>query len=122
MRRSIPSPQCLTGDRSCYGVDCLAYFYRGAWLTLISELTPIGADQPENARRCTSLGLARVLDEATLDPSIARAAVLETLANPTCRANAEKLRAEIHGLPGPDQTVALLERLASGQDLVLPHR
>jgi hypothetical protein len=39
MRRSIPSPQCLTGERSCYGVDCLAHFYRGAWPTFISELT-----------------------------------------------------------------------------------
>src|SRR4051812_18984594 len=39
MRRSIPSPQCLTGERSCYGVDRLAYFYRGARPTSISELT-----------------------------------------------------------------------------------
>jgi hypothetical protein len=30
MRRSIPSPQYLTGERSCYGVDRLAYFYFGA--------------------------------------------------------------------------------------------
>jgi UDP:flavonoid glycosyltransferase YjiC (YdhE family) len=80
-------------------------------------LVPIGADQPHNAERCADLGLARVLDEDALNPSVARAAVLDVLGNPAYRRKAEALRAEIETLPGPEEAVRLLERLASGQDL-----
>ena len=83
-------------------------------------LVPIGADQPLNARRCADLGLARVLDEETLDPSVARAAVRGVLANRSYRQHAEKLRAEIEALPGPEQAVKYLERLVAGEDLALP--
>jgi UDP:flavonoid glycosyltransferase YjiC (YdhE family) len=76
-------------------------------------LVPIAADQPQNARRCADLGLARVLDEAKLDPNIARTAVLEALSNTSYRHQAEKLRKEIEALPGPEEAVAFLERLAS---------
>ncbi|MDP8922525.1 MAG: glycosyltransferase [Chloroflexota bacterium] len=85
-------------------------------------LVPIGADQPQNARRCADLELARVLDEDTLDPAVARAAVLQVLGTPSYRQHAEQLRAEIDALPGPEQAVTLLERLASGEDLALSHR
>ena len=83
-------------------------------------LVPIGADQPLNARRCADLGLARVLDEETLDSSVARAAVRGVLANRSYRQHAEKLRAEIEALPGPEQAVKYLERLVAGEDLARP--
>jgi UDP:flavonoid glycosyltransferase YjiC (YdhE family) len=84
-------------------------------------LVPIGSDQPQNAQRCADLGLARVLDEETLGPTVARAAVREVLDNPTYRRQAEKLRAEIEALPGPDRVVNVLERLVAGEDLALSH-
>lgn len=85
-------------------------------------LVPLGADQPQNARRCADLGVACTLDEKTLNPAGARAAVLDVLVSPSYRAHAEELRAEIETLPTPEQAVTVLERLASGQDMTLPHR
>jgi MGT family glycosyltransferase len=77
-------------------------------------LVPIAADQPENARRCSALGVARVVDEDTLNPAVARAAVADALGNPAYRNSAKRLRAEIERLPGPEYAVKLLERLAAG--------
>ncbi len=65
----------------------------------------------ENARRCTMLGVARVVEKGTLRPATARAAVLEVLRDPAYRRNAQRLRAEIDALPGPEQAVARLEAL-----------
>ena len=65
----------------------------------------------ENARRCTMLGVARVVEKGTLRPATARAAVLEVLRDPAYRRNAQRLRAEIDALPGPEQAVAQLEAL-----------
>jgi MGT family glycosyltransferase len=76
-------------------------------------LTPFAADQPENARRCAALGLARVISDDAVDPSVARAAVLDVLGAPTYRRNAERLRADIEALPGPEHAVWLLEGLVS---------
>jgi UDP:flavonoid glycosyltransferase YjiC (YdhE family) len=66
--------------------------------------------------------LAHVVDADALRPSVARAAVLEGLGNPSYRKHAEKLRAEIEALPGPEQAVDYLERLVAGADPVLAHR
>jgi MGT family glycosyltransferase len=79
-------------------------------------LVPIGADQPPNARRCADLGVARVMDEDTLTPSIARSAVRRVLDDPAYRQNAARMRAEIESLPDTDEAVLLLERLAGSQD------
>jgi UDP:flavonoid glycosyltransferase YjiC (YdhE family) len=84
-------------------------------------LVPIAADQPQNARRCDALGLATVLDVDRLDPTITRAAVRHVLAEPRYRQHAETVRAEIEALPGPEQAVIYLERLAAHQDLRLSH-
>jgi MGT family glycosyltransferase len=84
-------------------------------------LVPIAADQPQNARRCDALGLATVLDVDRLDPTITRAAVWTVLAEPRYRQQAETVRAEIEALPGPEQAVLYLERLAAHQDLALGH-
>ena len=117
-------PQTLVFPR-CHMVIChagsgtvMAAMAHGLPLVLI----PIGADQPVNAARCSGLGLARVLQEDALDPSTARAAVLEVLSNPSYRQHAEVLRAEIEGLPGPEEAVNVLEQLASRHDASLPNR
>ena len=85
-------------------------------------LVPIGADQPQNARRCAALGLAHVVDVDALSPSVALAAVLEGLGNLSYRQHAEMVRAEIEALPGPEQAVNYLERLVAGEDPALAHR
>lgn len=78
---------------------------------LPSVLIPMGADQPHNAQRCVELGTARVLDSVTVTPDEVRTAVSAVLADPGYRRAAERIQAEISSLPGPEQTVPLLERL-----------
>lgn len=75
-------------------------------------LIPLGADQPWNGDRCAALGLARVLDAAVATPQEVRGAVSATLADPSYRQNAERLRDEMAGLPAVAEAVPLLERLA----------
>lgn len=84
-------------------------------------LVPLGADQPQNARRCAALGLATVLDVDCLDSTGARAAVRTVLDDPSYRQHAETVRREIEALPGPEQAVLYLERLAAHQDLARGH-
>lgn len=74
-------------------------------------LTPIGADQPMNADRCTALGVGRVLDPVTATPAEVHAAVAEVLGDPDYRRSAERLRAELAALPGPEHASTLLEDL-----------
>jgi UDP:flavonoid glycosyltransferase YjiC (YdhE family) len=78
-----------------------------------SILLPMGADQPDNARRCAELGVGRVLDPATVTPAQIRDAVSDVLADPEYRRAADRLRTEISALPGPEHTVPLLESLAA---------
>ncbi len=78
-------------------------------------VVPVVADQPANAARCAALGLGRVVPPADLTPETARRAVLAVLADPACRAAAERVRDEIAALPGPERAVELLEQLASEQ-------
>jgi MGT family glycosyltransferase len=79
---------------------------------LPSVLLPLGADQPQNAARCEELGVARVLDAVTATPEAVREAVSAVLSDPAYRSAAELLRDELGALPGPEQAVTLLERLA----------
>ena len=76
-------------------------------------LVPLGADQPLNAARCEQLGVAAVLDAATVTPREVREAASRLLGDPSCRRAAERLRDEIDALPGPEHAVGLLERLAA---------
>jgi UDP:flavonoid glycosyltransferase YjiC (YdhE family) len=78
---------------------------------LPSVLIPLGADQPYNAQRSVELGTARVLDPVALTADDVRATVSEVLTDDGCRRAAERMRAEIAGLPGVEETVPLLERL-----------
>jgi UDP:flavonoid glycosyltransferase YjiC (YdhE family) len=48
--------------------------------------------------------------------------VLTVLADPSYRANAERVRDEIAALPGPEFAVALLERLAAEKQPIYADR
>jgi UDP:flavonoid glycosyltransferase YjiC (YdhE family) len=78
---------------------------------LPSVLIPIGADQPHNAQRCVELGVAQVLDPVTVTPDKVRTTVSAVLADQGYRRAAERIQDEIDALPGPEQTIPLLERL-----------
>jgi len=82
-------------------------------------LLPMGADQPQNAERCATLGVGRVLDVVAATPEDVREAVSAVLSDPSYRAAAERLRNEFAALPGPEHAVALLERLNSERRPVL---
>jgi UDP:flavonoid glycosyltransferase YjiC (YdhE family) len=81
---------------------------------LPSLLMPLGADQPHNCRRCVELGTARELDPMTFTAQEAADAIMDMTigsAGAAYRAAARRVRADIIALPGPEQAVALLERL-----------
>ena len=75
-------------------------------------LLPLGADQPFNAARCETLGVARVLDAVGATQRTVREAVTGVLDDPAYRRAAEVFRDEIDALPGPQHAVRLLEGLA----------
>jgi UDP:flavonoid glycosyltransferase YjiC (YdhE family) len=74
-------------------------------------LLPMGADQPDNARRVVALGAGVALDVVRCTPADVRAAVEAVLGTPAYRAAAERVRDEIAALPGPDAAVEALERI-----------
>jgi MGT family glycosyltransferase len=76
-------------------------------------VVPVTADQPENAARCAALGFGQVVVPTDLTSEVARHAVRAVLEDPTYRAAAEQMCAEIADLPGSEYAVALLERLAA---------
>lgn len=76
-------------------------------------LIPLAADQPDNARRCEALGVARVIDPEERTPEAIRTAVRVVLADPGFRRNAERLREETARLPEPEHVVGWLEQLAA---------
>ena len=79
---------------------------------LPSVLLPMGADQPQNAARCEQLGAARVLDALGATPATIRDAVADVLAGPSYRSAAARIADEIAALPGPEDIVGGIERLA----------
>jgi UDP:flavonoid glycosyltransferase YjiC (YdhE family) len=79
---------------------------------LPSVLTPLGADQPHNARRATDLGVAVALDAASATPADISAAVTTALADADLHDRARELKAEIDALPPVEATVPRLEELA----------
>jgi UDP:flavonoid glycosyltransferase YjiC (YdhE family) len=72
---------------------------------------PMGADQPLNAARCQALGVGIVLDAFRATHRAVADAVTAVLDDPTYRIEAERIRDEIAGLPGPEAGLPLLERL-----------
>lgn len=80
---------------------------------------PIAADQFLNAQSCADVGVGRVVGPEERTPAAIRAAVRDVLADPTCRATAERLRDEMAALPGPEHAVQLLEQLATEKQPLL---
>jgi UDP:flavonoid glycosyltransferase YjiC (YdhE family) len=78
-------------------------------------LIPIAADQPDNARCCEVLGVAKVVAPEERTPEAIRAAIRAVLGDQSYRRNAERLREEMVRLPGPEQVVGWLEQLAAEQ-------
>jgi UDP:flavonoid glycosyltransferase YjiC (YdhE family) len=74
-------------------------------------LLPHSADQPDNAVRCAALGVGVVVP-AERNPEAIRNAVRRVLCDPSYRVHAQRVRAEIQQLPGPEHVVPELERLA----------
>jgi MGT family glycosyltransferase len=74
---------------------------------------PIDADQPVNADRCVALGVGITIEPGRRTPEAIRAAADEVLRDPVYRRNAERVRDQIAGLPGPEHAVTLLEQLAT---------
>ena len=75
-------------------------------------LLPLGPEHAFNAARCQALGMARVLDAKEITPEQVRQAVRQVLGDRAYRENAQRVRDEVARLPGADEAVALLERLA----------
>jgi len=76
-------------------------------------IVPITADQPQNAERCASAGVARMVHPADATAASIREAALDVLAEPRYRLAARRMRAEMAALPDLDGVVTLLERLAA---------
>jgi UDP:flavonoid glycosyltransferase YjiC (YdhE family) len=84
-------------------------------------LLPLGADQPWNAARAETLGVARVLDAVACTPADVHDAVTAVLDDLEFRDRAVALRAETLALPNATYAVALVEQLASArQPIVRP--
>jgi UDP:flavonoid glycosyltransferase YjiC (YdhE family) len=79
-------------------------------------LIPIMAEQAMNAERCAALSVGIVLDLKQLTPQAAREAVLRVMNDPSFHENAMRVRAESESLPGPEEAVKLLERLAAQRE------
>jgi UDP:flavonoid glycosyltransferase YjiC (YdhE family) len=75
-------------------------------------LLPVVADMSDNARRCAALGAGMVVAPDARTPGAIRDVVCAVLSDPAYRANAARLRAEMHALPGLDHAVTLLQRVA----------
>lgn len=76
-------------------------------------VVPIAADQPENARRCSALGVARVVAADGRTPAAIRAAVRATLRDARYRRNAAALQTEMLALPTLTEAVRWFERLCA---------
>jgi UDP:flavonoid glycosyltransferase YjiC (YdhE family) len=72
-------------------------------------LAPISADQPEHARSCAALGVARVINSGS-DPDAIRAATRTVLDEPAYRDAARRVQREIAALPNIQDTADLVEQ------------
>ncbi|HEY2222859.1 glycosyltransferase [Actinomycetospora sp.] len=101
----------------CHGGSGTTLGALAAGLPLV--ITPLFADQPENARRVAELGAGvavRPRDEAALtsavDPVDLRRAITDVLSDPATTAAARRLAGEIEALPPADEAVAVITAAA----------
>ena len=80
---------------------------------------PQSANQFHNADALAAAGVARRLLPAEVTPEAVGAAVATLLDDPAYRESGARLAAEIEAMPGPDQGVRLLERLAEERQPIL---
>ncbi|HEV7237226.1 MAG TPA: glycosyltransferase [Ktedonobacteraceae bacterium] len=74
---------------------------------------PFYADQPDNAARCTAIGVGRAISPSELSPEKVRDAVSAVLGDERYKRHALQIQAEMHALPDVHFGVQLLERLAT---------
>lgn len=74
-------------------------------------IVPLAADQPDNARRCASLGVAEVVEPARLSPDTIRVAARTVLRDATYRHRAQQLGGEMRALPDVGRAVELITRI-----------
>ncbi len=89
----------------------------GTMLTALSYglpmvMIPIAADQPDNARHCAELGVARVVSPEEQTVEAIRVAARDVLANQRYRERAMRMRDEMRAMPDVRQVIPLLERMA----------
>lgn len=73
---------------------------------------PQGADQFRNAEACRAAGAGICLKAAEATTERIEAALRQLLTKPLPRRNAERLAAEIAGMPSLEEAVHILEQLA----------
>lgn len=75
-------------------------------------LIPRGADQPDNAARCEALGVGRIIGRPeSITGADAATAVTAMLADPAYRVAARTVQHRMAGAPGPDDAVAMIQRV-----------
>lgn len=104
------------------------FVHHGGWGSMISGLAtgtpsvviPLGSDQFNNAARLASTGSATTVDHERIENELYHA-IRTALEDPVYRLNAGRIRSEIAEMPGPDEVVPLIERLAS-EGSAIPNR
>jgi MGT family glycosyltransferase len=76
-------------------------------------ILPMGADQPDNAERCTALGVGISLDAVDARPADIARAIDTLLDDSRYRERAGQLALECRALPPTDHAVDLIESLAA---------
>lgn len=79
-------------------------------------VVPISADQPYSAARCEELGVGRAVGAEDRTPAAIACALEAVLGETGYRERARAFQAEIEALPGIDEGVRMLERLAAVSD------
>lgn len=74
---------------------------------------PQGANQFHNAAACLAAGVGRRLLPGEVTPDAVREGVSALLYDPSLRAAARGIQAELAGMPGPERGIELLQQLAT---------
>jgi UDP:flavonoid glycosyltransferase YjiC (YdhE family) len=82
-------------------------------------LLPQGSDHFSNAQGCEALGVGRSVVPGEQTPEAIREAVRAVLGEGAYREGAERARAAIAAMPGPEEVVTLLERVAAEKQPLL---
>ena len=102
---------------------CSAIIHHGGVGTLLTAaqnavpqlVLPWDVDQPALAANLTELGAGLTVPNTAATGAIVRSALLRLLGDPSFRAGAERLRAEVAAMPAPCDVVPRLEALAAAR-------